>query len=212
MISMVLHLQLHPSFTANGDGDRGMADPVCTRIAASTELPHGRRNPGASGPAHARRVCAQVADPRADMPLREARVDKEKRVDSVGHYTVERMNNRIDLTPLGMDLVLRRLRARPGLLPTLPLLVLRTRYGATACLLDVLGCALGCSSAGPSCGRCVVASCCDALVSALMVLLSVAAVGAGPACSGSRVWGVHASVSEARQQCERVLVRQRSWG
>ena len=61
------------------------------------------------------KVRAQVADPRAAHPLREAHVDKNKRVDRFGHFTVERKNNRIDLTPRGMDLVLRRLRALPGL-------------------------------------------------------------------------------------------------
>lgn len=42
-------------------------------------------------------------------------MDKNKRVDRFGHFTVERKNNRIDLTPRGMDLVLRRLRALPDL-------------------------------------------------------------------------------------------------
>ena len=107
---------------------------------------------GAPGPRHARQVCAQVVDWHADPPLREARVDKDSRPDRFGHYTLDRKFQRIDLTPLGMDLVLRRLRALPVVLLAHLLPVHSACCLATPCLPDVPVCSSRCQC-GPSCCR-----------------------------------------------------------
>ena len=96
-------------------------------------------------------MCAQIADPRAAEPLREAHVDKKKRVDRFGHFTVDFKNHRIDLTPRGMDLVLRRLRALPGLHPALLLLMLNACFMQQGACLPHQGTCQGALLAGSSC-------------------------------------------------------------
>jgi preprotein translocase subunit SecA len=49
------------------------------------------------------------------MPLREARVNPETEQPGWGHFTVDQKRRAVALTPRGMELVLRKLRAQPAL-------------------------------------------------------------------------------------------------